>query len=67
MKQVPKLLKVAGGVVGVVAALEVVAVVAWAAGAPTEVVIPIWLGLMLVAAAVSQGRRWVPRLRRQSG
>ena len=67
MKRVPKFLKVVGGVVGVVAALEVVAVAAWAAGAPTEVVIPIWLGLMLAAAAVSQGPRWLPRLRRQSG
>ena len=66
MRRLRKSLKVVGGVVGVVAALEVVAVVAWAAGAPTDVVIPIWVGLLLTAAAVSQERRWIPRLR-QSG
>jgi hypothetical protein len=62
MKRLPRMLKVLGGVVGIVAALELVAVAAWAAGARTDVVIPIWLGLML--AAVSQRRRFLPRLLR---
>lgn len=64
MKRLPSWLKVAGGVVGVVAVLEIVAVVAWAAGARTEIVIPIWLGLMVTAVAVSRVRHWVPRLGR---
>ncbi len=65
MNRLPRMLKVLGGVVGIVAALEVVAVVAWAAGAPTDVIIPIWVGLMLAAAAASQRNKWLPRLRRE--
>jgi hypothetical protein len=62
MRRIPRWMKITGGVVGVIAAIEVVAVVAWAAGAPTEVVIPIWLALMVTAVAVTRGRRWVPRI-----
>jgi hypothetical protein len=65
MKRLPKTLKVLGGVLGIVAALELIAVAAWAAGAPTDIITPIWLGLMLAAAAASQRRRWLPRLRRE--
>lgn len=65
MKRLPRMLKVLGGVVGIVAVLEVVAVAAWAAGAPTDIVIPIWLGLMLGAVAVSQRHPWLPPLRRE--
>ena len=54
MKRLRRSLKVLGGVVGVVAVLELVAVIAWAAGAPTDVVIPIWVGVMVPAAAASQ-------------
>lgn len=67
MNRLPKSLKVAGGVVGIVAALEVLAAAAWAAGAPTDIVIPIWLAIMLAAVAVSQRSRWLPRLRREAG
>jgi hypothetical protein len=66
MQQLRKWLKVVGGAVGIVAALELVAVAAWAAGAPTDVVIPIWLGLILAAAVFSQRRRWLPLLRREA-
>jgi hypothetical protein len=67
MKRLRKSLKVVGGVVGVVAALELVAVAAWVAGAPTDAVIPVWLGLMLAAAVFAQRRRWLPLLRREAG
>jgi hypothetical protein len=67
MKRLPRWLRLTGGVVGIVAALDVVAVVAWAAGAPTELVIPIWLGLILAAAALSQRRRWLPRPQMETG
>jgi hypothetical protein len=66
MKRIPRWMKITGGVVGVIAALEVVAL-AWAAGAPTEVVIPIWLALMVTAVAMTRGRRWIPGLGRQTG
>jgi hypothetical protein len=39
--RLPKLIKVVGGLVSVVAALELVAVLARAARAPTDIVIPI--------------------------
>jgi len=44
MRRLPRTLKVLGGVVGIVTALDIIVVAAWAAGAPTAVVIPILLG-----------------------
>ena len=63
--RLPKSLKLAAAATGVVAAIDVVATVAWAAGAPTAVVIPIWIGLLLAATAVARRRRWLPRLGRK--
>ncbi len=60
--RLPKSLKLAAAATGVVAAVDVVAIVAWAAGAPTAVVIPIWIGLLLAATAVARRNRWLPRL-----
>jgi len=61
----PRSLKIAAAAFGVVAVIEVVATVAWTAGAPTAVVVPIWIGrigLLLAATAVARRHRWLPRL-----
>ena len=63
--RVPKSLKIAAAATGVVAAVDVLAILAWAAGTPTAVVIPIWTGLLLAATAVARRRRWLPRLGRK--
>lgn len=56
------LLKVVGGAVAALIVFEIVAVVAWAAGAPTDVLIPIWLAVMAAAStAVFFRRRRVTR------
>ena len=52
--RLPKSLKIATMATGVVAAVDIVATFAWAAGTPIAVVIPIWLGLLLTAAAVAR-------------
>jgi len=63
--RLPRSLKIAAAATAVVAAIEVVATVAWTAGAPTAVVVPIWIGrigLLLAATAVARRHRWLPRL-----
>lgn len=60
--RLPKSLKLAAAATGVVAAVDVVAIVAWAAGAPSAVVIPIWVGLLLAAMTVARRHRCLPRL-----
>ena len=60
--RLPRSLKIAAAATAVVAAIDIVATFAWAAGAPTAVVIPIWIGLLLAATAVARRRRWLPRL-----
>ncbi len=60
--RLPRSLKIAAAATGVVAAIDVVATVAWTAGAPTAVVVPIWIGLLLAATAVARRHRWLPRL-----
>ncbi len=65
--RLPKSLKIAAAATGVVAAIDIVATVAWVAGAPTAVVIPIWLGFLLTATAVARRRRWLPRVARKLG
>ena len=63
--RLPKSLKVAAVATAVVAAIDIVATVAWVAGAPTAVVIPIWIGrigLLLAATAIARRQRWLPRL-----
>jgi len=60
--RLPRSLKMAAAATGVVAAIDVVATVAWTAGAPTAVVAPIWIGLLLAATAVARRHRWLPRL-----
>ncbi len=63
--RLPRSLKMAAAATGVVAAIDVVATVAWTAGAPTAVVVPIWIGrigLLLAATAVARRHRWLPRL-----
>ena len=61
----PRSLKIAAAALGVVAAIEVVATVAWTAGAPSAVLIPIWIGrigLLLAATAMARRHGWLPRL-----
>ena len=61
----PISLKMAAAAFGVVAVIEVVATVAWTAGAPTAVVVPIWIGrigLLLAAMAIARRHGWLPRL-----
>jgi hypothetical protein len=48
------------GLVGVVVAIEVVAVAAWAAGVPTDVIIRSGSAQMLAAVPASVARRWRP-------
>ncbi len=63
--RLPRSLKIAAAATGVVAAIDIVATVAWVGGAPTAVVIPIWIALLLTATAVARRRRWLPRLGRK--
>ncbi len=61
----PPSLKMAAAATVVAAAIDVVATIALTAGAPTAVVIPIWIGriaLLLAAAAVARRHGWLPRL-----
>lgn len=60
--RLPKSLKLAAAATAVVAAIDLVATVAWMAGAPTAVVVPIWIGLLLTATTVARRHRWLPRL-----
>ncbi len=63
--RLPRSLKIAAAATGVVAAIDVVATVAWTAGAPTAVVVPIWsgrIGLLLAATAIARRHRRLPRL-----
>ncbi len=63
--RLPRSLKIAAAATGVVAASDVVATVAWTAGAPAAVVIPIWIGrigLLLAATAIARRHGWLPRL-----
>ena len=55
--RLPRSLKVAGGIGALLTALEIVAAIAWAAGAPAEIVIPVWIGLLLTSWTVSRRRR----------
>ena len=63
--RLPKSLKIAAAATAVAAAIDIVATVAWTAGAPTAVVIPIWIGrigLLLAAMAIARRHGWLPRL-----
>ena len=63
--RLPRALKIAAAATAVLVAIEVVATVAWTAGAPTAVLIPIWIGrigLLLAAIAVARRHGWLPRL-----
>ncbi len=63
--RLPRSLKIAAAATAVVAAIDVVATVAWTAGAPTAVVVPIWIGrigLLLAATAIARRHGWLPRL-----
>ena len=63
--RLPRALKIAAAAFGVVAAIEVVATVAWTAGAPIAVLVPIWIGrigLLLAVMAVARRHGWLPRL-----
>ncbi len=60
--RLPRALKIAAAALGVIAVIEVVATVAWTAGAPTAVVVPIWIGLLLAATAIARRHGWLPRL-----
>ena len=61
----PISLKIAAAALGVIAVIEVVATVAWTAGTPIAVLIPIWIGrigLLLAATAIARRQRRLPRL-----
>lgn len=60
--RLPKSLKLAAAATGVVAAIDVVAIVALTAGASTVAVVHIWIGLLLAATAVARRHRCLPRL-----
>ena len=61
----PISLKMAAAAFGVVAVIEVIVTVAWTAGTPIAVLIPIWIGrigLLLAATAIARRHGWLPRL-----
>ena len=66
ISRLPRSLKVVGGIIGILAILDIVAAVAWAAGAPTDVVIPVWIGLLLMSWIASRCRRRHGRLGRKT-
>jgi len=63
--RLPSALKIAAAALGVIAVIEVVVTVAWTAGAPIAVLVPIWIGrigLLLAAMAIARRHGWLPRL-----
>jgi hypothetical protein len=63
--RLPRSLKIAAAATAVLAAIDVIATVAWTAGAPSAVVIPIWIGrigLLLAVTAIARRHGWLPRM-----